>query len=302
MAHGTDNEVLVYHAGSLNRLINQDLSPGFTAVTGYRLTNVPGPSVGLANQIRQGEIVPDVFMTADAEVNDEVLIGAANGDHVRWYFVMCRQKMVIAYGPESRFKAELDAVAAGAKPWYEVLQSPGLVLKRTDPRTDPGGYRVVFLFDLAERHYGIPGLKDRVLQGDDNEAQILTGRDTQQSVTPDAYVTYLTNAVGMGQAYLTLPDEIDLSNPSMTAWYRTASYTNPHGQTFRGSPMVYGVAIPRVARNRPGAEAFIRYLLSPTGRAAMEQHGFLPADVLVGGDEYSVPPSLRGLIQGTYAP
>jgi ABC-type Fe3+ transport system substrate-binding protein len=66
--------------------------------------------------------------------------------------------------------------------------------------------------------------------------------------------------------------------------------------------MVYGAAIPTSVKNQPGAEAFIRYLLSPTGRAAMEKRGFLPADVLVGGDQSAVPASLRSLIQGTYTP
>src|SRR5262249_21344201 len=158
----------------------------------YGFKNVAGPSVGLANQIRQGEISPDVYMSADAEVNDEVLMGERNGDHVRWYFVMARQKMVIAYSPNSRYKADLEAVATGTKRWYEVIQSPGFVLKRTDPATDPGGYRVVFLFDLAERYYNMPGLKDRILQGDDNESQYLTNLDVLKDGSTDAIVTYLS--------------------------------------------------------------------------------------------------------------
>jgi molybdate/tungstate transport system substrate-binding protein len=139
-----------------------------------------------------------------------------------------------------------------------VIQSPGFVLKRTDPATDPGDYRVVFLFDLAERHYGIPGLKDRILQVDDNESQYLTNLDVLKDGATDAIVTYLSNAVGNDLPYFTLPDEVDLSNTTMTDWYRTSSYTNPKGQTFRGSPMVYGAAIPTSVKNQPGAEAFIR--------------------------------------------
>ena len=158
---------MLSYAGSLNAVINEDIGPGFTSATGFPVTNISGPSVGLANQIRSGQIHPDVFMSADAEVN-QVLMGRENGSVAPWYLTMCRQRMVIAYSPLSRFKEDFEAAAAGTKPWYEVLQTPGLVLKRSDPRNDPGGYRVVFLLQLAERYYKLPGLKDRVLQGDDN--------------------------------------------------------------------------------------------------------------------------------------
>jgi ABC-type molybdate transport system substrate-binding protein len=74
-AQATSEQVPVSHAGSLKRLVEQDLRPGFTAVSGYELRNIAGPAVGLANQVRQVEIAPDVYMSADAEVNDEVLMG-----------------------------------------------------------------------------------------------------------------------------------------------------------------------------------------------------------------------------------
>ena len=43
-----------------------NLEPAFTAATGYPLVATGGPAVGLANQIRAGEISPDVYMSADA--------------------------------------------------------------------------------------------------------------------------------------------------------------------------------------------------------------------------------------------
>ena len=98
-------------------------------------------------------------------------MGDADGS-VRWQLIFCRQRMALVYSPNSRFRADLDAVAAGRLPWYEVIQRPGFVLKRGDPRNDPGGYRGVLVFRLAELHEGIDGLADRIMQGDDNEAQI----------------------------------------------------------------------------------------------------------------------------------
>jgi molybdate/tungstate transport system substrate-binding protein len=258
--------------------------------------------VGLANRIRAGEITPDVYMSADAEVND-ILMGPEHGDLVRWYLIMARTRMVIAYSPLSRFQADLDAAAAGQRPWYEVLQTPGLVFKRNDPRVDPGGYRAVFLFQLAERYYGIPGLAERLLQGDDNEAQIFDGNyRLVLDGAVDAVVTYVTTPLDLGLPYIQLPDEVDQSNLTMAALYATATYTNPQGQRFHGTPSAYSVTIPHNAANSRGAEAFVQFLLSDAGRAPLATRGFLPAEVLVGGDEAAVPSSLRGLIQGRYAP
>lgn len=295
--------LVVYHAGSLTTVMTRDIEPAFTAAAGYPVTDTGGPSVGLANMIRSGAIHPDVYMTADAINIPELLIGAQNGDLARWYFVMARQQMVLAYAPTSRFAADFAAVNAGAKTWYELLQTPGLVLKRGDPRTDPGGYRGYFLFLLAEHFYGIPGLADRLTGGADNPAQIEDATiDKLQDGSADALVTYLTNAVDAGVPYVTLADELNQSNPALEALYRTATYTNPLGQRFSGSALVYGVTIPEAATNKPGAVAFVQFLLSEQGRAALAARGFLPADVLVGGDEDAVPAALRGLIQGRYGP
>jgi len=296
-------EVVVYHAGSLNAVIGEDIGPTFTTATGVSVRSIGGPSVELANQIRGGQIHPDVFMSADAEVN-QVLMGRENGEAAPWYLTMCRQRMVIAYSSLSRFKADFEAAAAGTKPWYEVLQTPGLVLRRSDPRSDPGGYRVVFLLQLAERYYKLPGLKDRVLQGDDNEGLIVHGdyAGLVKTGAADAVVTYLTHAIFHKLPYISLPDELDQSNPTMKEMYATAYYTNPQGQTFRGTPAVYSVTIPKGARNQEGAEAFLRYLLSEPGRSALVRRGFPSVDVLVGGDETVVPQSLRALIRGPYSP
>ncbi|MCC7369774.1 MAG: extracellular solute-binding protein [Chloroflexi bacterium] len=296
-------EVVAHHAGSLNGVMNNDIGPGFTAATGFPFKNTGGPSVGLANQIKSGQIQTDVFMSADAEVNDQVLMGPPNGDLVRWYFIMCRQKMVVAYSPQGRFAADFEAVRAGQKPWYEALQQPGLVLKRSDPRIDPGGYRGVFTLALAESYYGIPGLKNAVLAGDDNEEQIATGAYAGlKDGSIDAYITYLTNAVENDVPYLELPKEVDQSDPALARFYSTAAYTNPQGQTFRGTPLVYGVTIPTNARNPEGAAAFVRYLVTEAGQQALAKRGFAPSETLVGGDEAAVPESLRGLVRGRYAP
>lgn len=296
--------LLIAHAGSLNSLLQNELIPVFGAAAGYGVEQRRGPAVGLANQILNHEIAADLYMSADAESNALLMGGSGPASEeacVRWFIAFARTRIVLAYGPQSRFRADFEAAAAGKKAWYEVLQQPGPVLKRHDPRVDPGGYRTVFLMQLAEHYYGVPGLKDRILQGDDNVAQLVPGVPANlRDGSVDAMFMYVTGAHDGSLPYIQLPDEIDLSNPAFAASYRRASYTNPLGQTLYGTPAYYSVTIPTSAPNPEGAVAFIAYLLSPQGKEAVLRRGFTAATALVGGDAAAVPVPLQAMLDGPY--
>jgi molybdate/tungstate transport system substrate-binding protein len=207
--------------------------------------------------------------------------------------------MVLAYSPKSRFVVDLDA--AGTVAWVEVLQRPGFALWRSDPRTDPGGYRAIFVCQLAEGVYGQPGLAERLLGSDHNAAQIGQGMPAGlASGELDAMLIYGTIAQQLGLPFIQLPEEIDLSNPALAERYRTARYTNPLGQTFFGTPAVYSITILNNAPHPAAAEAFVATVLSDAGRTALAHHGFLPVSVRVGGAAAAVPSGLQPLIQGVY--
>jgi molybdate/tungstate transport system substrate-binding protein len=231
---------LVLHvalAGTMEQVISRHIGPAFTAATGYNLDVTRAPSVALANRIAAGELKPDVYISSDANVM-ELVMGPANNDRSRWYLPILRSRTVILYSPQSRFNSDFESVREGKLPWYEVMQRPGLVLKRPNPDVDSGGYRALFVFDLAERFYNLPGLKQRVLGDDHNETQYFDRTKEFPLIRDghiDAFLTYITNALVEGFPFLDLPEEIDQSNPPMQKWYETASYTNPRGQTFRGA-------------------------------------------------------------------
>lgn len=290
-----NDELLVAHAGSLSSMLQDDMVPGFTDRIGCHVIRRAGPAVGLANAILANELAPDIYMSADVATN-RLLMGDQGGDKVRWYFSCARTRMVLAYSPQSRFRAEFAAAASGDKLWFEVLQLPGLVFLRSDPRVDPGGYRSVFVFQLAERHYRRPDLKEQILRDDENEAQLLAGRPSLFDGSVDAVMLYITSALDLGLPYIQLPDEIDLSSPALADWYRTASYTNPRGQRFDGSPATYSITIPQGAANPAGAAEFVKYIFSDVGRIALQRHGFTPTAPLLGGEFAAVPADLRPLL------
>jgi ABC-type molybdate transport system substrate-binding protein len=111
----------------------------------------------------------------------------------------------------------------------------------------------------------------------------------------------VTGARNVGLPFIQLPDAIDLSNLALAEQYRVAHYTNPLGQTFHGTPAVYSLTIPAVSQDPAGAAAFAAFAPSDASRAIFQQHGFLKADALFGGDLAAVPKVLRPLMQGTYA-
>jgi molybdate/tungstate transport system substrate-binding protein len=204
-------------AGTMEQVISRQIGPTFTAATRYTLDVTRQSSVLLANRIASGELTPDVYISSDANVM-ELVMGPANNNRARWYVPILRSRTVIMHGTQSRFNEEIEAVRSGKLPWYELMQRPGLVLKRPNPTIDSGGYRAIFVFDLAERLYKLPGLKQRVLGNDDNESQYFDRTREFPLIRDgniDVFLTYVTNPLVEGLPFLDLPEEVDQSNPSM---------------------------------------------------------------------------------------
>src|SRR6266566_3537799 len=194
-------------AGTMEQVISRQIGPAFTAATGYNLDVTRAPSVALANRIAVGELKPDVYISSDANVM-ELVMGPAINDRAHWYLPILRSRTVILHSPQSRFNSDFELVREGKLPWYEVMQRPGLVLKRPNPVVDSGGYRAIFVFDLAERHYKIPDLKRKVIGTDNNESQYWDRFEyypLMRAGQIDAFVTFITNATLNGLPYIDLP-------------------------------------------------------------------------------------------------
>lgn len=292
----------VLYAGSLIALMEHGLGPAFTTATGTAVEGRPGGSVALAHMILDGLQIPDVFISADPGVN-RLLLHPTSGPSAPWFFTLARTTMVIAYSPRSRFVTALREAAAGRRPWYEVLATPGLRLGRTDPRLDPKGYRTILTVRLAERYYHRPGLDARLLGAPENPSQTfpeeaLVGRlDSGQL---DAGFFYLTEVEEQHLPSIALPGAINLGDPAMARTYAEVSYTGPAGRVYRGAPILYTVTIPSTARNEAGAVEFVQFLYGPEGRRILDAHGLLSVPVLAGGDPRAVPAALRPLVHGTY--
>ena len=159
----------VAYAGSMGSLMDGGVRPAIAKALGAELQGRAQGSTGLANLIVAGSIRPDVFISVTPEPMRIVL----KAGKAQSALPIARTEMVIAYSPHTQYAAALaKAGASGAKPWWQILETPGFRFGRTDPNTDPQGLNVIFVMQLAERCYHQPGLADKILGPQINPQQI----------------------------------------------------------------------------------------------------------------------------------
>uniref|UniRef100_M4BSE5 Uncharacterized protein n=1 Tax=Hyaloperonospora arabidopsidis (strain Emoy2) TaxID=559515 RepID=M4BSE5_HYAAE len=246
-AVASDN-VIVYHAGSLVGLMSDKLAPAFTAATGVTTSLVAKGSVKLANLIVNGS-QSDVFISADASVNTELLMGNDNKDMISWYITFGATSIGLGYYLESPYADVFAAVQNGSLSWYEALQqTPNMKIGRTDPEVDPKGYRTVMMLELAEQYYNASGLGMDILGSATNRAQIFSEEHLETYVMSGDLDVGFFYAVEVGSLssvnFIALPSEINMGNPALDNKYATVSYTNSEaGTVYNGSATIYTVAI-----------------------------------------------------------
>jgi molybdate/tungstate transport system substrate-binding protein len=223
------DRVNVLYAGSLVNLMEHSVGPAFDKATGSQFQGYAGGSVGLANQIKGNLRQGDVFVSASPEVNDG-LMGAANGDWESWYITFAQSPLVIGYNPSSQFAAEFKT-----KPWYQVLQEPGIRIGRTAPTLDPKGALTLTLLKRAEAFYNSPGLLDRIL-----------GRPT----VPEDHEPALLQSGALDVGFFYSTETADAKIPALSM---------PPAITPKA---VYTVTILHRAPNPEGANKFVAYLHS----------------------------------------
>lgn len=294
--------VSVLYAGSLVNIMEHQIGPAFDKATGYTFQGEGKGSTALANEITGHLRTPDIFISADPKV-DQSLMGATQGNYVSWYINLARTQLVIGYNPHSKFAADFQAAANGSKAWYQVLEEPGVRLGRTDPELDPKGVSTILMLELAQTYYAQPGLRQKILGSDENASQVFPEEELVARLTAgqlDAGVFYLNEAKAAKLPYITLPDQINLGNPSMKTAYAAVSWTDPKtNKVHKGAPILYTITIPSTSKNRAGAIAFVNFMLSSRGQTILQNAGILSTSFVLTGNKSDVPQQLQSYIQSS---
>ncbi|HDZ20353.1 hypothetical protein LCGC14_0019490 [marine sediment metagenome] len=284
-------DLILFHAGSLTVPL-QEVSKLFMArYPGVTVKAEAAGSRQCARKISDLGRPGDVFASADYRVAQNLLMLKFARFNIRF----AANEMVIAYTDRS-----IGGESISTDNWPEIVLRRDVACGRSDPNSDPCGYRTLMMFQLAERHYGIDHLADKLA----GRRWHIRPKETDLLVLLemgeiDYLFIYRSVAAQHGLKMVLLPDEVNLRSPVLAEVYRSAAVPvtgKRPGETITrvGEPIVYSVTIPTTAENPKAAEAYIALLLSPAGQAIMARHGQPSVDAVA--DEYdNLPPVLQAL-------
>jgi len=269
--------LVVFNAGSLAAPF-RDLLAAFQAghPAAVPAQEISG-SLEAARKLTELGKVPDVLAVADYAIIDRLLRPA----HATWQVMFARNAMVLAYTERSVGAGEVNG-----SNWWQVLLRPDVRVGRSDPALDPSGYRALMVLQLAEKHYAEPGLAAKLMLA--MPARYVRPKEADltallQAGELDYAWTYRSIAQTTGLRFVELPREIDLGDPALADAYAVARVMVPGARReggemleLTGEPIVYALTIPTAAPHPELARAFVRFALSPEGRAIIEKNGLVP--------------------------
>jgi molybdate/tungstate transport system substrate-binding protein len=231
----------VLSAGSLDTLMTKSVGPAFHAATGYTLVDTSHGSSTLAADIKNKVMVADVFVSASPTVT-ATLMGKANGSWVTWYASFASSPEVLGYYPKSKFAKDLKTM-----PWYKVITLPGFRLGRTNPSQDPGGVLAAKALNETAAAQHLPALTKLATESSDEYEE-------------DAEEAGIQN----GQLDASFMYEADANSQS-------SPFVKLTGVNLAGD---YTITIIKNAPHTAAAEAFIKFLLGPSGQSEMKADNF----------------------------
>jgi molybdate/tungstate transport system substrate-binding protein len=296
---GTAN---VAYAGSLANLDEKVIGPAFTKAGGYAYQGRGAGSSALSQEIKAGEITPNVFESIGGKP-----ITALEPKFTSWYVQFASSPIVVAYNPASTYASQFAAIASGSKPisdLFTLLETPGLKVGRTDPNLDPQGVAFIEMLMLAQKQYHLPAdTVTKIIGGQPSSADSPTIFEETaleprlQAGQLDASSAYLSQAIQLHLHYITLPSSISLGDPALAAQYKTVSFKLANGEVQTGKPL--SVCITTIGTmDQAAAGAFVAYVLSPAGLALHKQGGYTLLTPKAFGKTSAIPAKIKSEIGG----
>ncbi len=253
-------DLIIFHAGSLSVSFKEVADSFERHHPDVNIKREAAGSVDCARKITDLERGCDIMASADYKVIDKFLIPV----HTDWLVKFAANEMTLVYHDESKYSDEINQ-----NNWYDLIMREDVLYGRSDPDSDPCGYRTVLTLKLAEKYYNQPQLATQILSKDQ---QYMRPKETDllallESNTIDYIFLYRSVAEQHGLDYLTLPDSLNLGKPDLEEWYGSVSVDIAGREpgkkmTIQGEPMVYGVTMLKDAPNPEIARAFLHFLLS----------------------------------------
>jgi molybdate/tungstate transport system substrate-binding protein len=113
----------------------------------------------------------------------------------------------------------------------------------------------------------------------------------------DYLYIYRSVAEQHGFNYVELPPEIDLSSIEYADNYSTVQVEMVNGEIVTGSPIVYGVTIPKNAENPELATEFVKLLLDEPGQQIFIENGQPPIVPAFSEGKEAMPEELQAFVE-----
>ncbi len=265
-------ELHILHAGSLS-IPFKDIAAAFMAkYPEYKVLLEGHGSRTCARQIIDLKRQTDVMGSADSAVIRNLLMP----DHADFCIDFTTNEMALMYNGKSKFANEINA-----DNWHEILLKPGVQYGHSDPNADPCGYRAVLTCKLAEKHYKKENLFKKLIE--EMPKKNIRPKETDllamlEAGELDYIFIYRSVAEQHHSKYVLLPNEVNLKSAKLADFYKTASIKitgKKPGEWIekKGAPMVYGITIPKNAKDPEGAAKFIAFVLGKEGQDIMKKNG-----------------------------
>ncbi len=265
-------ELIIFHAGSLSvpfRELAAEFNKEYPAV---KIVMESAGSVASARKITDLNKSCDILASADYVVIDKMLIPKYADYNIKF----ASNELCIVYTDKSKYAKHLTQTN-----WMNILQKEDVIYGRSDPNSDPCGYRTEMMFQLAEKYYKSKGLTSKFIAKNKSfmrpkETDLLALLETN---SVDYIFLYRSVAVQHNLKYLILPNQVNLKNAALAKEYATAEVlingSKPGEKiSMKGEPMIYSFTILQNAPNKAAAIAFAEFLLrKEKGQAIMARNG-----------------------------
>lgn len=269
-----NKELIIFHAGSLSVPMKQVAQAYEKNHPGTKIYLESAGSLVCARKVTEFKKPCDILASADYFVINEFLIP----DYTSWSIRFVTNEIVIAFGKSSKYSKEINP-----DNWMEILQRKDVIYSRSDPDSDPCGYRTEFTFLLAEKYYRKPGLAEKMSSKD---KEYIRPKEVDlvaliESNAIDYMFQYKSVAIQHGLKYIELPKEINLSDPSKNDIYSSVS-TDVAGSKpgikmkVTGDYINYSITVLDNAPQKEEAVNFLEFLLGREGMEIFKSNGQEP--------------------------
>lgn len=265
------NRLIIFHAGSLSLPLKKMKEEFIKQNPEVEILLEAAGSVKCARKITDLNKECDIMASADYTVIDEMLIPEFSD----WNIKFASNEMSIVYHNDSKYSNEITS-----DNWYKIILKDDVAYGRSDPNSDPCGYRAVLTSQLSQTYYGVEDLSKKIIQKDNEyirpkETDLLALLETK---TIDYIFLYRSVAYQHNLKFIVLPDSINLKNTNLKEFYSSASTEiagKKPGEKINksGQPMVYGITVLKNAPNKELAMKFVDFMLSEKGKKIMEENG-----------------------------